>query len=393
MKTSRLTILSFFIFLSWPFASSAYETSSGTSLKIEKEETKSGNLYSISQDIIIEGTVQGDLACMTQSLLINGTIEGDLLCAAQNITINGQIKGDARLAANNISINGQIDGNTNLFAQSVRTGSSTALAKDLFLAVSAAELQGKIDGSLHGMIGAAKLNGEINKDIKLRLFASNYFSYTEAATGQLEIGKEARFAGNLYYSGPQEAKIDQAATIKGAVGYTEKKSDKKQNTQNFLWNSIFGIFTSLVVGLFLVSLFRQELLIATAKMSEKRKNAIGRGLILMFIPPFAIIILIFTIIGIPLALIMLALWLIALYLAKIFTGILLGQELLKSFQTQEGQKAPSLMNAMIIGTIVLGLFSQIVLLGWFISLMATWWGLGGIWLYIEAAREKKEASN
>jgi len=65
------------------------------------------------------------------------------------------------------------------------------------------------------------------------------------------------------------------------------------------------------------------------KLKTNLFRALLQGLILMFILPIIALLLLFTLIGIPLALIISAWWLVATYVARIFTAILVGQIILK----------------------------------------------------------------
>jgi hypothetical protein len=103
------------------------------------------------------------------------------------------------------------------------------------------------------------------------------------------------------------------------------------------------------------------------------------GLIIMFVVPPIALILLFTIIGIPLALIMIAWWIIATYVTKIFTAILVGKIIIKEISKKNDTK---LIWSLIIGVIICWLLFAIPFVGWIASLIAVWFGLGGLYTYV-----------
>ena len=116
------------------------------------------------------------------------------------------------------------------------------------------------------------------------------------------------------------------------------------------------------------------------KLEDKPLKMLIPGLILMFVLPPIAIVLMFTIIGIPLALIILVWWLVMMYLARIIAAILVGQLILKNLNKKNKDKI-KLIWSLILGVIICWLLFAIPFVGWIISLIAIWLGLGSIWTY------------
>ena len=132
----------------------------------------------------------------------------------------------------------------------------------------------------------------------------------------------------------------------------------------------------LVVGLVLVSIWPKSIRTATARSIKKPVHDILWGLGVLVAAPIAIIVLVFTVICIPLALILGAGLFVALDLAKIFVGIILGTYIFGAIRGREIASKYSLLATMVLGVVVLWLVTGIPGIGWILKLLAMIWGLG-----------------
>lgn len=382
MRKTRLLLIIALLFAFLPTLVLAYEVRTDTSIFIAKDEIIDGNFYAVGNSITIDGNIKGDVFCAGQSININGSVEGDVFCAGQSININGNIGGSVRLIGNQVNINNQVAHNVYTFGSSLNLGSESQVGWDLFFIGTTGEFRGKIDGNLHGAASSIIIAGDVSKDVKFRLNARMKDKNGFKGNSPLMVTNSAKINGNLYYTAGTKGIIEDDAQINGNVGYS--LPDKKQAAGMFsmvwFWSKLFSVFGALVVGLVLISLWREEIKKLTDNMLLHINPAIGWGMVMMFLTPVIIFLLLITLIGIPLAIILAALWLIALYIAKILTAILFGRSILRKMQ---GEKQSSLIIAMVIGVILAWVIYSLPLLGWIFGLASLWWGLGGIWLYFK----------
>jgi hypothetical protein len=139
------------------------------------------------------------------------------------------------------------------------------------------------------------------------------------------------------------------------------------------------IFAILTIGLVLSTLGKKHLSNLNNLLTENANKAITWGILASLIIPLSAILLIFSIIGLPLALMIVILWLILLCLGKIIIAILIGKYLLDKFIKNE----QSFTMALIIGVVILWLLCAIPYLGWIISFVASSFGLGVILIYLK----------
>ncbi len=368
MKNKKLIIFLFLALLLLPFlAVKAVDTKAGGSIYVAADEIVSGNLFAAGQTITIDGTISGDLIAAAQTINVNGRVEGDIIAAAQTINVNGEVGGNIRVAGNSIILNGAVARNVNAFGNTITIGNNAKIGWDVFLGGASAEIRGIIDGSLTGHANEVFISGKIGKDINLELSDKN---------NGLVISQEALVNGNLIYTSEETARISEKANISGSIEQKLPQNTEHNWFLSWLWGKLFAIFSALVVGLVLIFLLNNITTKVLEKIAEKPVKMLLPGLILMLILPPIALILAFTVIGIPLALIIGAWWLIAIYVAKIATAIILGEFLIKKILKKNNLH---LFWSLLLGIIVCWLLFAIPFIGWILSLLAAWIGLGGIW--------------
>jgi len=382
-KTKFYIIFSISILFILPLTARAFAVKADNSVYIGQDEVVAGNLYAAGANIIVDGTVKGDVICAGQTININGQVEGDVICAGQTININGQVGGSIRAAGNSINVNSAVARNVQAFGASIILGKDAVVGWDMLIAGATGEIRGQVGGDLHGAAANIIIAGKVGRDVKLKVDENvkrEKKGISQPEKASLIINKEAVIGGQVVYTSGKEALIDEGAAITGEVTrkLPKAKDFKKKGFVGWAWGRLYSIFSALVIGLVLISLWRKQIIELTGKMLDKVGAAIGWGAIIMFLTPIIAILLMITLIGLPLAFILLGVWLIAILLSKIIVGILIGRSLIDKFWHK---KKDSLIWAMIIGIIIFYLILSLPIIGWLITLVAIWWGLGGIWFY------------
>jgi cytoskeletal protein CcmA (bactofilin family) len=289
-------ILALIIFLA-PLSTEA------TSLKNEKNfylsagETISGNLYIISQNIVIDGEVQGDVIALASSILINGRIEGDLIAAASKTEINGEINGSTRLAGEALNINGQVARNVNFAGKNLVLGESGEIGWDLLNSALSTKIFGLVNANVYNA------NGEL------------------IITGQVK--------GNIHYSEQTNLLEEEGSSVLGSL-YQVKKAEKENNGVFNWWQIlIYKIIATFLIALLIFKLNKKWLLNGKLNAQHRPWRSLALGLAFFVLSPLLSIILLVTFIGAPLALIIMLLWLVAILIAKAFASFYIGTEIIK----------------------------------------------------------------
>lgn len=360
------------IFILPTTAAQALEAQASNSFYLAKEEISNGNLLVTGKNITIDGTVSGDLIVAAHTLSVTGRVDGDIIAIAQTININGEVGGNIRVIGNAVSLNGPAIRNVNVIGNNFILGDQARIGWDVLSLTNKLEVRGNIDGNLNGRTQDALIYGKIGKNVNLNLSADNL-------NPSLTISPESVINGNLTYTSKDAAKIYDQAKISGEIKQNLPVNDQKNDWLPWLWARIFSIFSAIIVGLVLVFLLKNITLKTLEKIKEQPFKMIWPGLVVMLILPPISLLLVFTLIGLPLALIIMAGWFIALYFAKIIIATIIGQLIFKKLLKKS---EPSLLWSMVLGIIICWLLFNIPLIGWILGLVAIWIGLGGIWTYV-----------
>ena len=342
---------------------------------IGKEEVLTGNLYKAGATVEVAGTIDGDVFVVGASVIISGKVTGDVFAAGSSVKVSGEVEGNIRAVGSTLDISG-------LVGKNILAGAGTLTLEE----------KSEITGSVTAGAGALDLRGKIGKEVLVgggSLILAGEFSGPVNAylgnaqeSGKLVVYPNAELASDLTYTAQDQADIKDGAVIKGNVTHNlpqikpviNKEKVKKVITTAWVMSRVFNFFALLVVGLILVSFIPKVVGKVGDQMITNIWANIGRGLLFFIVVPVIALALIFTLIGLPVALIMIATYLISLYLAKVFVGISLGYALLKAL----GRKDPQMMVSMIIGVLVLVIITSLPFIGWLISLVLTWWALGAL---------------
>ena len=385
MKTSKFngarktTLLACLAALLLPLAASAYSLKSGDSVYVAKNEVVEGNLYAAGANLIIEGKITGDVFCAGQSINISGEVAGDIICAGQTINVSGKVGGSLRAAGQSINFGGQVARNAIAMGASIVTAASSSVGWEMLVLGNAVDIRGDIGRDLYGSVAKANIAGRVGKNLDLN------FGRQNQNDKPLIIAGTANISGNVKYTSLKDAVMETGSIIKGEISHNLPKIKAAKSNYSHLgwwWGKLISIFSALVIGLVLISFWREPIIKITDLMLNKIGPSFGWGILLLLLTPMIVIILLITIIGLPLSLILLALWLIAIYASKILVGILVGRRLLNNFWLA---KKDSLILAMVIGIIIASLIFALPFIGWIVSLLAMLWGLGGIMLALKKA--------
>lgn len=371
-----------FLLLLLPLMVSAYAVKTGDSIYVPKGETIEGNLYAAGSNLTIEGKVAGDVICAGQSINLSGEVAGDVICAGQSFDIRGQIGGNLRLIGESINFSGQVARNAMILGATIVTAASSTIGWDLLALGDSFQLRGDIGRDLSGLAGKAVLAGKIGKNVNLNLGPKN------ANQPILTIAGTAKISGDVNYTADKDAVIETGAAINGKTTRNlPPVVVKKPNFFNFSWwwGNLIAVFSALIIGLVLISFWRESIIKVTDLMLNKAGASLAWGLLVLLLTPIIAIILLVTIIGIPLSLILTAVWLISLYLSKILVGILVGRGLLNNFWLKQKD---SLILAMVIGIVIAYLIFALPFIGKIMALLAVLWGLGGILLTLKLTLKK-----
>lgn len=276
-------------------------------------------------------------------------INDDLWIAGENVDIQGTVNGDVFAAGKTVTI------------------SNTSIAHSL-------------------IIGAGSISIDESSSIGGSLIAGTQTFYNRAAiTRTLIVGAETidhngSVGGEVRVAGKTISLGDRSKILGQVFTYTSPNKNLDQDNMKrgilFVSNGfrLVSYLGAIVVGLLLLT-FLKDYAFTLASHSEKFiMKYIGIGFLIALFTIPVLIVLLFTIIGAPLAYILFLLYLLGLSVSKLISAFVLGLFISKKF----GGKPTNGYAEYVLGLTVLYILSIIPGIGFLVSLTATWFGLGSL---------------
>jgi len=385
----------------------------------------------LADDAVLQGdtlnsdtTVENDVFLNGSDVALNGTVVGDAFAIGRNVVINGNVQGSTLILAENIVINGEVDGSIYGIAVSLNALSGSTIGRSLyFLGISLiTEKEAQIGRDLTAVTLGARLAGSVERN-------------TKAIIGLIEIGKVVLDRVNAVTTGKPIAALQPVSTLVldpanqqtapaifagsvGPAGTTLSPTLAQEDDQlaaevpenaavNWIVDRLRNLITLLVFGGLALWLIPIKVDKWSNLVRSRPLAAVGWGLV-AYIVGFigaAIAFMLILVIGISFAVVTLwglawSWWAVgfsALALAfslfvvavafgsKIIVAYLIGRLILERFGSQPNMRKPW---PLLLGLIIFVLLCGIPYLGWAISLIVTFLGLGAIWLtYMESKNQ------
>lgn len=307
------------------------------------------------------------------NLRINSPLSATSFTAGNNVDVQTEIDGINFVAGNNITLNSSQD---YLFVAGNVLNLEEVNTKDAFLAGSLIQIK---DSNIRDLYAAAETI-HIDSYISRNVYAggetvtinSTIDGDVKIAAETIEIGKDAVINGTLQYPEESELKIASGAQVEKKESYKATTTiDTHVTITSIIMERITAYLTMLVTGLVLLLLCKK-----TLKKIEKIKaetsnilSTIGIGFLSLIATPFAAIIGLCTVVGIPLSIIALLLYGILIYLSIIPATYYVGNILLKD-------KIENKYLLFTVTLLIIYLLKMIPVLGGLVSFLVLCFGLG-----------------
>jgi cytoskeletal protein CcmA (bactofilin family) len=369
MKRRKLLLAGLLVALPvllWAVGAQAQSFRSGDDVTVTQNQVVDKTLFAAGRTVDIAGKVNGDVFCAGENVTITGTVTGDVICAGQNVRIAGTVEGDVRVAGQNVTLGGTIAHNLTAAAQSLMTEAKGTVGEDASIAGQDAVLNGSVGRDLAAGAQTITVNGTINRDV-------------QAQVENLTLGSNAKVGGNLEYTSVNLLVRDTGAQVAGSI--TRKAPTAHRHQPHFgsivhigVWFGLYMFVALLIVALVLVLIAPRAFHAATEVAIRRPGKTLLVGFVASVVAPVVIAILMFSVVGIPLALLVVLAWVLTVLLAGPFAAYYLGRVLMTN--------STNAILIMLLGAVILLLFYVVPILGALVWLVALWFGLGIILLQV-----------
>ncbi|MGL5004894.1 MAG: polymer-forming cytoskeletal protein, partial [Casimicrobium sp.] len=297
-----------------------------------------------------------------------------------DVAVNKKVTQSLYAVSGKLFVNDAIGRNARVAGGQIEFSPISEVTGNVSAAGGRVSLKGKINGNVQAAGGVVLIDAIIGGDV-------------EATSGQVELGPNAKIAGKLRYASRDPIFRDPAAKVAGSVETFEPAGGwpVPSNMERRMGRGGGWVWT---IGLLLVA----TVLIALAptfysRVAETLRARAGTSLLIGFIalicvPALAILFLI-TVIGVPLALLIIAAYLMLLVVGYVTTGISIGDWLLKRAKGDQTSSTLWRIGGAIVGVSIVSLLARIPWVGGWVVLIALLVGLGALTLQVWQSRGQK----
>jgi len=358
----------------------------------------------ITQSARAEGVIFGELVAAGDEIegvvVLNGndvrlagSVDGDAFIVGRTVIVDGSVSGSLFVIGDKVVINGDVGGSAYVGAISLQVGETAVIGRSLYsLGVSLLTERGStIERDLYALTFSARLGGSVGRD-------------TQAVIGLIEAIRFVLNSVNRATTGQSVSFLEPGLTIdtrgRGTMYRVQAQSDPidPQTAAALGWLSGQGrlLVSYILVGLLALWLAPRLMGRWSDEAGKRPWPAVGSGLaayIVGFIGS-VIVLLIFTAVGIGLAAatfwglaftwwgislsgLGLAFWIFILfvsYLSKVIVAYRFGGWLLGRFW----QRAQRRVWFLLVGLVLFVVLAAIPYVGWALSMVVTFWGLGAV---------------
>jgi hypothetical protein len=316
-----------FLTFALPSCVSAAQFHSGD-YTLDKESVIDDDLYVSGDNVNISGIVDGDAFIGGSDVKVDGTVTGDLYIFGNLVKVTGNVYGNIISGGNDVVIEGTVG--QNLFIGASKADISANIAKDL-------------------MVGSwmTNLSGTVGDDV--RIGSSNVTS-DAIVGGDFILGSETNnvdekdVAGELVIQAPKDINVQEPT--RGIKPIVEGFS---------LTMTIVGFLGMLIVGALMIYLAPVKTLQFERKINGSWNDFIksfGIGLLVLFGVPLPLLVLMFTFVGTPLALLISGVLIFLVSFGTIWAEIAIGNKVLSLMGKEDNQRYLSLVVGRLITVIV-----------------------------------------
>jgi len=321
----------------------------------------------------VDRPVKGDVFLAGCSIDVEAAVDGDAIVAGGNVRIGAPVAQTLYAAGGQLTVNANVGRNARIAGGQVEIGPKAQVGGNVTVGGGEVRINGAVKGYVRAAGGKVLINGPVDGDVV-------------ATSGAVELGPNARINGQLRYASREEITRDASAQVQGGVermqlegGWPVPERAERSVGRRGGWAWSIGLMV-------LAGLLAAALPAFYARVSETLRTRAGMSLLFGFIAmvciPAAALILLFTIIGVPLALATVALYLALLLVGYVSTGIGIGDWALTRFSPARVSQRTWRIVAAVLGMLAISLLGRLPYLGGFVVLVALLIGLGALVLQV-----------
>jgi hypothetical protein len=351
------TLLLLSLLATTPSAVSAAERISGPNAVVPEDRSIDDDLHIAGNNVSVHGPVRGDVLAAGRQVTVSARVDGDVIAAGANVTVSGPVGDDLRAAGASVVVSGMVEDNAALGGSNVVIKPEGSIGRDADVNGASIDVQGTIGRDLHASGYTVRVSSEVGRNLVV------YADRVILAPG-------ATVAGDLVAYTSQPPQIGAGARVMGETRYVHQGS--KGGPVQWVLGWLFLFACLFVTGAVMLALARASFDRVAELAGARPFRSLFTGLLSFFLIPVLIALLGFTMLGIPLALVLLAGFVAILVLAVVHVAYCTGSWLMHRL----GRAESSPYARMAVGAIVLAVLLTLPWVGLLVGLVAMLLGTG-----------------
>lgn len=350
------------LFIALGFHTQAANFVSTNVYHVAAEQTITDEQWVLAGIAETEGLFKNDLFISSGgALALNGTYEGNVWSlAGGGTTLGGRCDRNVRLAGKSVRIDGPIGGNVMAMAETIIMTTNAAIGGNADLVGNSIILEGDIKGNV--AISSARvvtMGGSIG-------------GHAKVVAPEVLFSRDLHIGGDFSYTADKELLPDEGM-VGGTLERVFPRSPPPFSTDRLASRAMWFL-AAFLVGLPFVALFPMTTAMASQLAKKAPLKCLLVGLVASGALPLLGIMFASSIIGIPLAGLVLASWGAMLYLSRIIMGLVLGTLILRTTGTSIGR----ILLAMTLGLGLIYLATVVPSIGVPVQMATAWMGMGAL---------------
>lgn len=248
---------------------------------------------SAGDEVVLDQPIEGSAFAAGGRVEVRARVERSAFITGGDVVISGPVGRNLFAAGGDVQLEGEVGGRVRAAGGKIRVTSGARLEDSATFAGGTIEVDGEIEDRLRAFGESIVINGTIGGDVEL-------------AGERIRIGPDARIGGRVEYRTGGEIEVDPRAQVGGGVMEVdqEKRWIRKVGHGAAIVGGITVSLGMVLIGALLILAMPRFSREAAGTVLAKPLQSIGMGCVMLIGVPFAIIVLLITIIGIPLAILL-----------------------------------------------------------------------------------------
>jgi len=359
MKSFIISLFALFFALQ----TQALQSSIATNFVVSKETVLKSEQWVRCDNATIAGHLKNDLFLFAnQKVVLTGTVDGAIWGTANQIQLSGTANQNSRLMGTTIQVSGRLNGSLSALADTIQITTNAVVHGELNIVGKKIFLEGLIDGE--ATIQAAELV----------TIAGTLKGNVQITSPKIIIKNNTRITGNLTYVAPNELILE-----KGIVaGKLTRKVAPTLSSKYLLLVLAIGLFSALITGIFLISIFPVTFAMATQLVQAVPWRCLWVGALVVLLLFMLAGMTIGSLIGIPLGIFLFAGWGFFVYASQIVVALVIGSIVLR----RENRSLKQVLISLLVGLFMLYFLAYIPGVAPMVFIATTSIGTGALFLTV-----------